>query len=134
MINDKPSPQQVGTVCHRHLHLHMHDFPVHPELEQQLDVGKTRGTDDKGNMSKFLSYQRWDWFKGGSVSFQVFVNEASQRIALNLGALRNSTQLGNFKSMAEISKNVCEAEGVLQGTLRHINHIFCFVVAANDEC
>jgi len=46
---------------------------------------------------------------------KVFVNEASQRIALNLGALRNSTQLGNFKSMAEISKNVCEAEGVLQG-------------------
>jgi len=46
---------------------------------------------------------------------KVFCNEASQRIALNLGALRNSTQLSNFKSMAEISKNVCEAEGVLQG-------------------
>jgi len=46
---------------------------------------------------------------------KVFCNEASQRIALNLGALRNSTQLNNFKSMAEISKNVCEAEGVLQG-------------------
>merc|ERR1712209_177451 len=45
----------------------------------------------------------------------VFCNEASQRIALNLGALKNSTQLSNFKSMAEISKNVCEAEGVLQG-------------------
>ena len=36
---------------------------------------------------------------------QVFCNEASQRIALNLGALKNSTQLSNFKSMAEISKN-----------------------------
>jgi len=46
---------------------------------------------------------------------KVFCNEASQRIALNLGALKNSTQLSNFKSMAEISKNVCEAEGVLQG-------------------
>jgi len=46
---------------------------------------------------------------------KVFCNEASQRIALNLGALKNSTQLANFKSMAEISKNVCEAEGVLQG-------------------
>merc|ERR1712142_935174 len=46
---------------------------------------------------------------------KVFCNEASARIALNLGALKNPTQLANFKSMAEISKNVCEAEGVLQG-------------------
>jgi len=46
---------------------------------------------------------------------KVFVSEASQRIALNLGALKSSTQLANFKTMAEISKNVCEAEGVLQG-------------------
>merc|ERR1719499_439773 len=46
---------------------------------------------------------------------KVFCNEASNRIALNLGALKNPTQLSNFKSMAEISRNVCEAEGVLQG-------------------
>merc|ERR1719414_2087034 len=46
---------------------------------------------------------------------KVFCNEASDRIALNLGALKNATQLSNFKSMAEISRNVCEAEGVLQG-------------------
>jgi len=32
-----------------------------------------------------------------------------------LGALKNPTQLSNFKLMAEISRNVCEAEGVLQG-------------------
>lgn len=46
---------------------------------------------------------------------KVFCNEASARIALNLGALKNSTQLNNFKSMAEISKTVCENENVLQG-------------------
>jgi len=46
---------------------------------------------------------------------KVYCNEASDRIALNLGALKNPTQLSNFKSMAEISRNVCEAEGVLQG-------------------
>ena len=45
----------------------------------------------------------------------MFCNEASARIALNLGALKNSTQLNNFKSMAEISKSVCENENVLQG-------------------
>merc|ERR1712110_712981 len=46
---------------------------------------------------------------------KVYCNEASQRIALNLGALKNSTQLSNFQMMSEISKTVCENENVLQG-------------------
>ena len=49
------------------------------------------------------------------IFFQVYCNEASNRIAENLGALKNSTQLGNFKLMEEISKTVCENENVLQG-------------------
>jgi len=46
---------------------------------------------------------------------KVYCNEASHRVALNLGALKNSAQLGNFKMMSEISKTVCENENVLQG-------------------
>merc|ERR1712186_238880 len=46
---------------------------------------------------------------------KVYCSEASHRIALNLGALKNSTQLANFKMMSEISKNVCENESALQG-------------------
>jgi len=46
---------------------------------------------------------------------KVYCNEASSRIALNLGALKSSTQLDNFKLMAEMSKTVCENENVLQG-------------------
>merc|ERR1711997_208855 len=46
---------------------------------------------------------------------KVYCSEASNRIALNLGALKSSTQLGNFKLMAEISKHVCENESTLQG-------------------
>ena len=49
------------------------------------------------------------------IYFQVYCNEASSRIALNLGALKSTTELGNFKMMAEISKTVCENENVLQG-------------------
>merc|ERR1719238_2271061 len=46
---------------------------------------------------------------------KVYCSEASHRVALNLGALKNSAQLGNFKMMSEISKTVCENENVLQG-------------------
>merc|ERR1711981_1173386 len=46
---------------------------------------------------------------------KVYCSEASNRIALNLGALKSSTQLNNFKLMADISKTVCENEDVLQG-------------------
>merc|ERR1719216_264548 len=46
---------------------------------------------------------------------KVYCNEASHRVALNLGALKNSAQLSNFKMMSEISKTVCENENVLQG-------------------
>lgn len=46
---------------------------------------------------------------------KVYCNEASSRIALSLGALKNSTQLNNFKLMADISNTVCENENVLQG-------------------
>merc|ERR1719394_1281877 len=46
---------------------------------------------------------------------KVYCSEASHRIALNLGALKNSTQLASFKMMSEISKNVCENESALQG-------------------
>merc|ERR1712198_230810 len=46
---------------------------------------------------------------------KVFVNEASNRIALNLGALKNSSQLANFKMMSEISEAVCANESALQG-------------------
>merc|ERR1712158_108445 len=46
---------------------------------------------------------------------KVFCSEASNRIALNLGALKSSSQLANFKMMSEISKNVCENESALQG-------------------
>merc|ERR1719251_242176 len=46
---------------------------------------------------------------------KVYCNEASNRVALNLGALKNSAQISNFKMMSEISKTVCENENVLQG-------------------
>jgi very long chain acyl-CoA dehydrogenase len=46
---------------------------------------------------------------------KVYCSEASNRIALNLGALKSSSQLANFKMMSEISKNVCENESTLQG-------------------
>jgi len=46
---------------------------------------------------------------------KVYCSEASNRIALNLGALKNSSQLANFKMMSEISEAVCANESALQG-------------------
>lgn len=46
---------------------------------------------------------------------KVWCNEAYDRICTNLGALKNSTQLNNFKAMSEISKNVCEVVAPVQG-------------------
>merc|ERR1719219_2041643 len=42
-------------------------------------------------------------------------NEANIRIAQNLGALKNPTQLDTFKLMSQISKNVCENNAPVQG-------------------
>merc|ERR1719195_2167623 len=46
---------------------------------------------------------------------KVYCSEASNRIALNLGALKNSSQLANFKMMSVISEAVCANESALQG-------------------
>merc|ERR1719266_547281 len=46
---------------------------------------------------------------------KVYCGEASARIHLNLGALKDSVQRSNFKNMAEISRTVCANEDVLQG-------------------
>merc|ERR1712156_643348 len=46
---------------------------------------------------------------------KVYCSEASHRIALNLGALKSSSQLAKFKMMSEISQAVCGNEDTLQG-------------------
>lgn len=47
---------------------------------------------------------------------KVWCNEASERVAQNLGAIRNSRNLENFRNLSAISKTVCE-----NGGLSHIN-------------
>jgi len=42
-------------------------------------------------------------------------NEANLRIAQNLGALKNPTLLDTYKLMSQVSKNVCENSGPVQG-------------------
>jgi len=42
-------------------------------------------------------------------------NEANVRIAANLGALKNPTNLDTYKMMSQISKNVCENNAPVQG-------------------
>jgi len=46
---------------------------------------------------------------------KAYANEANLRIAQNLGALRNPTQLDTFSMMSQISKNVCENSSPVQG-------------------
>merc|ERR1711894_402492 len=48
---------------------------------------------------------------------KAFSNEANLRIAANLGALKNPTQLETFKMMSQISKNVCENNAPVQGNV-----------------
>jgi len=46
---------------------------------------------------------------------KVWCNEAASRIQDNLDMLKNPTALANFKTMAEISKGVCDSNGPMQG-------------------
>merc|ERR1712079_433086 len=45
---------------------------------------------------------------------KAYANEANFRVAQNLGALRNPTQLDTFSMMSQISKNVCENNSPVQ--------------------
>ncbi|CAG0901782.1 unnamed protein product [Cyprideis torosa] len=45
---------------------------------------------------------------------QVYCSEASDRIQLNLTALKSGIQRQNFKQMTEISNEICEVGGVVQ--------------------
>ncbi|XP_071441841.1 very long-chain specific acyl-CoA dehydrogenase, mitochondrial [Hetaerina americana] len=45
----------------------------------------------------------------------VWCNEASERVKLNLGQLTSGTHLENFSKLSLISKNMCEAGGMVQG-------------------
>ncbi|PSN51021.1 Very long-chain specific acyl-CoA dehydrogenase [Blattella germanica] len=47
---------------------------------------------------------------------KVWCNEASERVAANLGAVRSSSNLQNFSNLSAIAKNVCD-----NGGLVHIN-------------
>lgn len=40
--------------------------------------------------------------------------QASQRVAANLKVISNGKNLDNFSKMSTISKNVCDAQGVIQ--------------------
>ena len=46
--------------------------------------------------------------------FQTFASEATDRIQYNLNALKEPSKLNTFKSMAEISKNICENGATVQ--------------------
>ncbi|TRY78408.1 hypothetical protein TCAL_07844 [Tigriopus californicus] len=46
---------------------------------------------------------------------KTYCNEAYDRVLRNLNALKNPTELSNFKSMAEISKGMCESGQAVQG-------------------
>ena len=48
-------------------------------------------------------------------SFQTFCSEAYERVVSNLNAIRDPSQLQNFKNMSEVSKSMCEVGHVVQG-------------------
>merc|ERR1719219_3110482 len=97
----KRAGHAVGLASGNHLAPH-----VHPNLAQSAAL-TCKGVDAFGAAVEAAHHEE--------MMTKVWCEEAYTRIINNLNELKNAERLSNYKTMSEISKNVCSKNGPVQG-------------------